>query len=120
MRRVLGLIAYSAAWLCGASALAQISLEEFSTSRFVPAPGRGNFLSVDGANVRGHMVSSVGLTLDYAHKPFVLFSADCVGGNLNNCSVIETKANLVETQAVAYLTGALAIAERVARLLTVA
>ena len=61
--------------LCASSALAQQD-GEFSVQRFEPAPGPDNFITVEGARVRGNMAWSVGLFANYAHKPFVVRSCE--------------------------------------------
>jgi len=47
---------------------------EFSVQRFEPAPGPDNFITVEGARVRGKMAWSAGLFANYAFKPFVVRS----------------------------------------------
>src|SRR5262245_12290230 len=59
------------------SAQEAIPNDRFSANRFTPAPGPGNYLMVDGAGVGGHLAPSAGLFIDYAHRPFVLFTATC-------------------------------------------
>jgi len=49
---------------------------EFSVQRFEPAPGPDNFVTVEGARVRGKMAWSAGLFANYAHKPFVVQSCE--------------------------------------------
>jgi outer membrane protein OmpA-like peptidoglycan-associated protein len=83
-----------------------------SAQNFVPAPGRGNYLMVEGAQTSGHLTPAVGLTLDYAHQPFVLRTATCPDGDLSNCDVSGTRSILTEYIATANLTGALTLFER--------
>jgi OOP family OmpA-OmpF porin len=83
-----------------------------SAQNFVPAPGRGNYLMVEGAQTSGHLTPAVGLTLDYAHQPFVLRTASCPDGDLSNCDVTGTRSVLTEYIATANLTGAITLFER--------
>jgi len=90
-----------------------VPTDEFSVSRFSPAPGRGNFLQVDGASVDGNLVPWAGVMLDYAHRPFVLYNAVCDPGTETNCEVTDSEAALVEYYATAHLMGAITLARRV-------
>lgn len=97
-----------------ATALAQpIPAARFSVNRFTPAPGIGNYLQVDGAQVGGHLTVSAGLTLDYAHEPFVLYDASCTDASETNCEVGDTNTELVSYVAAAHLYGAIAFVDRV-------
>ncbi|MBI2894339.1 MAG: OmpA family protein [Deltaproteobacteria bacterium] len=49
----------------------------FGVQNFNPAPGPQNFLSVEGARVSARSSYSLGLTLNYASDPFVVFAATC-------------------------------------------
>jgi hypothetical protein len=81
-----------------ASRAQSIPTESFSANRFSPAPGAGNYLMVDGATVGGHLKPTAGLLIDYAHRPFVLFTAKCKGGDPDNCDVEDSKVNIVAYQ----------------------
>src|SRR5688572_14695135 len=81
----------------GASAQA-IPNDRFSANRFTPAPGGDNYLMVDGAIVGGHLTPSAGLFVDYAHRPFVLFTATCEGGDTDECEVEESERDIVRYQ----------------------
>ncbi len=83
-----------------------------SAQNFTPAPGRGNYLMVEGAQTSGHLAPAVGLTIDYAHQPFVLRTATCPDGDLSNCDVGATRSVLTEFIATANLTGAITLFER--------
>jgi len=58
--------------------------DDFSAHRFYMAPGPGNFLTVEGANVGEDLSPSFGVTLGYMHRPFaaddVLWYVDCTQG----------------------------------------
>lgn len=83
-------------------ASAQAPTERFNVNRFTPAPGPGNYLATEGAQVGGHLQPSAGLTLDYAHRPFSLRSVDCDAGG-TNCEVATESTNLVSYLAQANL-----------------
>jgi outer membrane protein OmpA-like peptidoglycan-associated protein len=79
------------------SAVAQVATDDFSTNRFYPAPGPGNYFMVDGAGVGGHMTPSLGLFIDYAHRPFVIADTDC-DENGENCEVGDNTTDIVKYQ----------------------
>ncbi len=83
-----------------------------SAQNFVPAPGRGNYLMVEGAQTAGHVTPAIGLWLDYAHQPFVLHTATCAATDPTNCEVQDTRAVLAQYIATANLTAAMALFER--------
>lgn len=89
-----------------------VPLERFNVQRFAPAPGPGNYLQVDGAQVRGHLAPTVGLTVDYGHQPFVLFNASCADETETSCEVDGERAELVSYQLQLNLHGALVLFER--------
>jgi hypothetical protein len=72
-----------------------IPLEGFSANRFTPVPGADNYITVDGAQVAGELVPSAGLYVDYAHRPFVLFDADCDGNDTDDCVLGDSERELV-------------------------
>lgn len=82
----------------GAGRAQGVRQDSFAIQRFVPAPGGANYLMVDGAAVGNHMASTVGLLVDYAHRPFVLRTASCAGGNTDDCRLEETKVDIVSYQ----------------------
>jgi hypothetical protein len=53
---------------------------------------------VDGALVSGHLTPSAGLFIDYAHRPFVIFTATCAGGDTEDCEVEESEKDIVSYQ----------------------
>ncbi|MBK8173496.1 MAG: thrombospondin type 3 repeat-containing protein [Sandaracinaceae bacterium] len=87
--------------------------DEISAQALVPAPGRGNYLMVDGAMVTSHLTPAFGLVLDYAHRPFVLHQAQCTDASATNCTVEGPEAVLSRYIATAYLTGAITLYNRV-------
>ena len=93
-------------------ASAQIPLDRFGIERFAPAPGPNNYLQVEGARFSGHLVGDVGLTLDYAHQPFVLHEASCSDASQSDCVVERTDTELVKYLAQANLHGALVLVDR--------
>ena len=94
------------------SAAAQVPHARFGVNRFTPAVGPGNYLSTEGARVQGHLVGSAGLTLDYAHRPFVLYDATCSEVDPSDCSVDGTNTELVSYVAAAHIFGSLTIFDR--------
>lgn len=88
-------------------------MAEVSANRFFPAPGRGNFLMVESADVRGNMAPTAGLFLDYAYRPFVLFNATCAADDTTNCTVNDPRKELVAHLATATVLGSLTLADRV-------
>ena len=115
MRRLLALAVVSLIFLMSWSSLAQERppLDEFSVMRFTPAPGPGNFFATEGATISGHLVPSAGVTLEYAHRPFTLYNATCVGGDETNCEIQTVRRKLVSGYYAAHLMGAISIAERI-------
>ncbi len=114
MQRNLASFACFAAFLLGtASGFAQeIPNDQFSANRFVPAPGAGNYIVVDGAAVGGHLTPSLGILIDYAHRPFVLYSSICPGGDLDACEVQSSEKNLLAYQLATNLMGTLTLWQR--------
>jgi OmpA-OmpF porin, OOP family len=86
--------------------------QEFTTNRFTPAVGADNYLMVNGALVAGKMNPSAGIMLDYSHRPFVIFDADCKENDPENCEMGEAEKAVVKYQADANLYGALAFLNR--------
>jgi outer membrane protein OmpA-like peptidoglycan-associated protein len=96
----------------GGGASAQIQTDEFSANRFSPAPGAGNYFMVDGAAVGGHLTPSLGLFIDYAHRPFVIYDAPCEGGDEDECSVEDSTAEIVSYQLTFNAMGSLTLFQR--------
>jgi OOP family OmpA-OmpF porin len=66
---------FLAALFCGswlASLASAQSKQDFSTVRFSPAPGAGNYVTVDGAQVGSHLNTSYGAYLEYAADTLVV------------------------------------------------
>jgi hypothetical protein len=80
-----------------------------SAYRFYVAPGARSFLMVDGPTVGHELVPSVGLMLDYAHRPFALDDYDCLTSPDVSCTGREL--DVVAGMAVTQLSGAIALAD---------
>jgi outer membrane protein OmpA-like peptidoglycan-associated protein len=106
--------------VCAASVAASSSaqdapLSDFSAVRFLPAPGPGNYATVDGASVGGDMLPTVGLWLDYAHRPFTLYDATCdldPMGEPINCETTGVNRHLVKMTALAHITASFSLFDR--------
>ena len=92
------------ALVASAAAAQDIPAGEFNVMRFVPAPGPHNYFQVEGAQTPGHLTGSVGLTLDYGHRPFVLYDASCSAGGAD-CEIERERTSIVEYVAAGHLTG---------------
>ncbi|MFN7702040.1 MAG: hypothetical protein ACK5U8_29385, partial [Deltaproteobacteria bacterium] len=110
---MLGAVALGAALLGVPSLHAQAPQQDFSTLRFSPAPGPGNYFQLDGARVSGELEGSAGVLFDYAHNPFTLYPAQCDSDG-TNCQVIPgERYELVRYTFAAHVWGAIAIGRRV-------
>ena len=87
--------------------------DRFSVNHYVPAIGPGNYMQVDGAAVGAHLAPTAELWLDYAHRPFVLYTAKCPEGKSTNCELDKSSKDLIGQQLTINLAGTLALAERV-------
>src|SRR6185312_4043107 len=87
--------------------------DRFSVNRYVPAIGPGNYLQVDGAAVAGKMAPTAELWLDYSHRPFVLYTADCEGGNTAKCKLTDNTVDLIGQQLTLNVAATIAVADRV-------
>jgi OmpA-OmpF porin, OOP family len=97
----------------GSAALAQsVPNDRFSANRFTPAPGAGNYIMVDGAVVAGHLTPTAGLFVDYAHRPFVLFTASCKDGDTDDCQIEEADREIVSYQLTFSAMATLSISQR--------
>ena len=91
--------------------------DDFSALRFSPAPGPGNYFSVDGGRVYGHLAGSAGLLLDYGYLPERLYQQQCDA--VGNCTpVVDAMGralgtNVVSDLAVAHLFGTFSLFDRV-------
>ncbi|GAB4196486.1 MAG: hypothetical protein OHK0013_03690 [Sandaracinaceae bacterium] len=96
-----------------AQAQARPPTQDFSTLRFSPSVGPGNYFQVDGARVHGELEGSAGVTLDYAHNPMTIYPAACDPDG-TNCQVIDgARTEIVSYTFGAHLWGAIAISRRV-------
>src|SRR5262245_54828176 len=76
----------------------KIPNDRFAANRFTPAPGGGNYIMVDGSSVAGHLAPTLGLFVDYAHRPFVVFTATCRNGDEDNCELDEAAKEIISYQ----------------------
>ncbi len=87
-------------------------LGNVNANRFRPAPGPGNYLQTDGAQLSGHLSGSAGLMFDFAKEPLSLFAVQCTGPGSTNCGAQAVSNELVSSMATFHLYGALVLAER--------
>lgn len=87
--------------------------DRFSVNHFVPAIGPGNYIQLDGAALGGHLAPSGELWLDYAHRPFVLYTASCPDGNTEKCELEKGRKDIIGQQLTINLAGTLALVDRV-------
>lgn len=103
--------------VCAVLSLPQQTLsqdrDEFSVMQFSPALGPNNYMQVEGAETRGHLAPTLGLTVDYAHDPFVLYDVACDSPDEANCRVGQKAASIVEYSLAFHLQGGLALWNRV-------
>jgi OOP family OmpA-OmpF porin len=90
-----------------------VPTDRFSVNHFVPAIGAGNYVQVDGASVGGHMAPTIDIVVDYAHRPFVLYAAECAGGNTEDCELSNSDVEIVKYQLITTIAGTLSLASRV-------
>jgi hypothetical protein len=95
----------------GVRAQDEVPRGDFSVLRYTPAVGPRNYFMVEGASTPGHLQGSAGLVLDYAHRPFVLWNAECAPGG-SDCEITDERARLVRGVGVAHVTGSLALFDR--------
>ncbi|MCB9591846.1 MAG: thrombospondin type 3 repeat-containing protein [Sandaracinaceae bacterium] len=91
---------------------------EINVMRFTPAVGPGNYFQVEGAQTPGHVTGSAGLVLDYGHAPLALYNATCDPDG-TNCTVTDTRSELVQYVAAGHITGSIALWDRLQINLTV-
>jgi OOP family OmpA-OmpF porin len=116
--RLAWLLVFVASFALPAAARAQtIPHDDFSTLRFSPAPGPGNYFAVDGGRVFGHLTGSAGLVLDYGYLAERLYSQSC--DSVGNCmptinsSGHSVGTNIVSDLAVAHVFGTFSLFDRV-------
>lgn len=85
--------------LCSSSALADD--EGFAINRFEPAERGSDWFTQDSLNIAGHPRFAAGMTLDWAHKPLVLYDEDG-----------EEVSSILKNQVFAHLGGSVALYER--------
>jgi len=114
MTRLAALLTLTAFAVAPASALAQAAppLDEFSALRFSPAPGARNYLATEGATLPAHLTPSVGLVLDYANDPFVLYNATCQPDDVTNCETTGVERHLLHHSLTGHLFGTIALFDR--------
>jgi hypothetical protein len=86
--------------------------DRFSVNHFTPAIGPGNYVQVDGAALGANLTPSAEVWLDYAHRPFVLYTASCPDGNTAKCELDKSRRNIIGNQLTINLAGTLALADR--------
>lgn len=92
---------------------AQTVLQEPSATRFYASPGAGTFLGVDALTIGREWEPSVGLLVDYAHRPFALDDYDCLTDFSVACSDPPAELDVVAGTVTAQLTAAIAFADMV-------
>ncbi|NOY91279.1 MAG: OmpA family protein [Deltaproteobacteria bacterium] len=95
-----------------AAAQTGVPTQRFSVNLFNPAPGPGNYLAVDGAQVGGHLTASAGLVIDYAQQPFVLYRATCTDDTMANCETNGVESELVRYSLTGHVLASLALFDR--------
>ncbi len=81
--------------------------------QFRPAPGPNNFLTVHGARVDGMPGFSVGGFVNWAYRPFVIFSATCTPADMaTNCSPTQVRSVPVEHLATLNVLGSVTLFRR--------
>ncbi len=86
--------------LLAAPAGAQKVADGFSASHLEPASAGSDWFSLDSLDLRGPARPAIGLTLDWAHRPLVLYGTD------------GKKTPIVEDQAFVHVGGALVLGNR--------
>jgi OOP family OmpA-OmpF porin len=94
------------------SAAQSVPTDRFSVNRFVPAIGAGNYVQVDGGSVGAHLAPTVELLIDYGHRPFVLYGADCGDGDTEDCELGDGDVNIVKYLLTGTIAGTLSVANR--------
>ena len=97
-------------------------LGDFSTNRFYVAPGPGNFVTVEGAQVGPDLLPGFGVTLGYANRPYAADELDCQtsgppgqpnGADPGCADDVITETDLVRHLATLQLYGAFTFLERI-------
>jgi OOP family OmpA-OmpF porin len=95
-----------------AQAQGAVPEEQFSANRFFPATGADNYLMVDGALTVGNLAPTARITLDYAHRPFVLYTARCTSAAATDCEVEESQINVVDYMFTTNMSGSITFMDR--------
>jgi len=98
-RLVLGSLC--AVWISTVASRSHAQDEGFALNRFDPAEAGSDWFAGESLDLRGHVRPAIGLTVDYAHKPLVLYTANG-----------DEFAPLVESQLSAHLGASLVLWER--------
>lgn len=96
-----------------AHAQTSVPLGEFSANRFSPSVGGSSYLSVDSARVIGHWNPTVALYADYAHRPFVIYDAECADDDATNCTLGSQEVALVDYALTLHVLGSISLWDRV-------
>ncbi len=89
--------------------------DDFSSVRFYLAPGPGNYLAVESAQMAPDLTPTFGAMLDYAHGPFVADDLDCITRRTSGtvCDVpMNQETDLLGPLFVLQLYGAITVLER--------
>ena len=90
------------------SAVRPVPLGDFSSLRFAPAASTSSYLSVEGARIQGHLNMAVGLSVDYAHRPLVIYGAECDETG-RRCEATGARSDLVSMTGAVFAYGALTL-----------
>jgi len=110
-RRLLLLVAAGSSSLCLQSSAQAQSAKDFSTLRFYPAVGRGNFIGVDGAAVGTHLATTYGAYFDYSANTLTEQHPCSAISGARTCSSGEK--SFMPNTGMFHLTGSLSLADRV-------
>jgi len=84
-----------------AAPVAHAQDEGFAVNRFEPAEAGSDWFNGESLDLRGHVRPAIGLTIDYAHEPLVLYDANG-----------DEVAPLIESQLTGHLGASLVLWER--------
>jgi OOP family OmpA-OmpF porin len=92
--------------LAAAPAAAQTVAEGFAVNRFSPSERGSDWFALDSLDLRGHLRPALGVLLDFAWKPLVIYDTDAQG------DLGEERVRLVESQLHLHLGGSLTLRDR--------
>ena len=98
-------------WLLASPAEAQgepVPLDRFSVQSYWAATGPGDAWMVESPMVGAHLTPTVGLSVDYAHEPFVVVRC----ASETNCDFEDREATLVRSLVTGQLYASIALANR--------